>query len=133
MSHRCLGGCAAGTNCWWNNCEDERSAEEWVKGAGSFLAGATVARMGEESNNFWIAAIDIEAFIPVDEFRRDMDDFIAYQRSSQPASGHSQVIMPGERDFTEEERRKREGILLPDKIWLQIEDLSGELGVPIEG
>ena len=99
----------------------------------TLLAGATVARIGEESNNFWIAAIDIEAFLPIDEFRRDMDDFIAYQRSSQPASGHSQIIIPGERDFSEEERRKQEGIPLPDEIWRQIEHLSRELGVPIGG
>ena len=30
LSHRISGGCVAGTNCWWNNCEDERSAEEWA-------------------------------------------------------------------------------------------------------
>ena len=99
----------------------------------TLLSGATVERMGEESNNFWIMAIDIEAFIPADEFRRDMDAFIEYQKSSQATQGSSQVIIPGERDFAMQRQREAAGIPLPDEIWSQIEELTKELNVSTDG
>ena len=97
------------------------------------VASRTVERMGEESNNFWITAIDIEAFIPADEFRRDMDAFIEYQKSSQAARGSSQVIIPGERDFAEQRQRETEGIPIPHEIWSQIQELATELNVSPDG
>ena len=99
----------------------------------TLLSGATAERMVEESNNLWIMAIDIEAFMPADEFRRDMDAFIEYQKSSAPAQGHSEVIMPGDRDFAEQRRRETDGIQIPDEVWSQIEELAKELQVSTAG
>ena len=93
------------------------------------LTGATPERMGAESNNFWILAIDIGAFTSPEAFGKELDQYAAYAKSAAPAEGFERVLMPGELDYETEERRAAEGIPIADGVWSQIEAVAAELGV----
>ncbi len=98
----------------------------------SFLMRAADHRMENESNNMWLLALDIGAFIPPDDFRKDLDDYIAYARTSQPAAGCEKVIMPGELDFARQRACEAEGVPVPNEIWSQIEEVAQLLDVSLE-
>ena len=93
------------------------------------LTGATAERMGVESNNFWILAVDVAAFTRPEAFRRELDEYAAYAKSAALAEGFERVLMPGELDYETEERRAAEGIPIADGVWSQIEAVAAELGV----
>ncbi len=93
------------------------------------LTGATAERMGGESNNFWILAVDVAAFTSPEDFRRELDEYAAYAKSAALAEGFERVLMPGELDCETEERRAAEGIPIADGVWSQIEAVAAELGV----
>lgn len=90
----------------------------------SFLMRAAHHRMEKESNNMWILALDIGAFMAPDEFRADLDGYIEYAKSSAPAAGSDRVIMPGELDFARQKAYESDGVPVPDEIWEQIEALT---------
>jgi LDH2 family malate/lactate/ureidoglycolate dehydrogenase len=89
----------------------------------SFLMGAAHHRLQRESNNMWILALDIGAFMEPEDFRADLDEYVAYAKGSKPAAGHERVIMPGELDFARQRAFKADGVPVPDEIWSQIEAL----------
>lgn len=93
------------------------------------LTGATAERMGGESNNFWILAIDIAAFTSLEAFRKELDEYAAYAKSAALAEGFERVLMPGELDYETGERRAAGGIPIADGVWSQIEAVAAELGV----
>ena len=98
----------------------------------SLLTRAAHHRMEGESNNVWLLALDIGAFIQPDELRKDLDEYIAYARSSPSAKGFDKVIMPGDIEFTKQRECEAEGVPVPDEIWSQIEDVAQSLKVPLE-
>ena len=98
----------------------------------SFLLRAADHRMENESNNMWLLALDIGAFMQPDDFRKDLDGYIAYAKTSQPAAGHERVIMPGELDFAKQRECEAEGVPVPDEIWNQIEEVAESLDVSLE-
>jgi uncharacterized oxidoreductase len=100
---------------------------------GGFLGEPCWKEEGLEShsNLLWLLAIDISAFVAPEDFRREVDDFIRYLRSSKPAQGFDGIIMPGELNFREMEKRKAEGIPLEEETWRQIEQTAKELSVNI--
>ncbi len=60
-----------------------------------------------------------------------MDELCAYMTSTPPASGHGEVVMPGELDFRVQEQRRREGIPLPAETCQQIEAAARQVGVEV--
>jgi LDH2 family malate/lactate/ureidoglycolate dehydrogenase len=46
-----------------------------------------------------------------------MDDLSAYIKSSPPAEGAGEVLMPGEREFRTRRTRLEEGIPVDDATW----------------
>jgi len=47
-------------------------------------------------------------------------------KGSKPAKGVKEVLLPGELEFLEEERRRREGIPIDEKLWKKLEELEKE-------
>jgi len=81
------------------------------------------------ANVMWLMVIDINAFMPFDAFVREMDDFVSYVRSSAPLSGSGGVIMPGDLNFLEMNRRNEAGIPVDDETWRQIVQVAQDLGI----
>ncbi|MCZ7524903.1 MAG: Ldh family oxidoreductase [Acidimicrobiia bacterium] len=60
----------------------------------------------------FFAAVRVDAFRPFEEFTAAMDDMIRGLREAPPAPGHDRVVVAGEPELDEEDRRGREGIPL---------------------
>jgi LDH2 family malate/lactate/ureidoglycolate dehydrogenase len=74
-------------------------------------------------------AIDIAWFMPVDEFKRRMDDFIHQIKSAKLRPGFSEILVPGEIDYRREQERRRNGTLLDAEIFDKLRDLAAELQI----
>jgi LDH2 family malate/lactate/ureidoglycolate dehydrogenase len=79
-----------------------------------------------------VMAFDIAQFTDVDEFKAKADRAIDQAKSARLASGFSEILMPGERGYREEERRTREGIPIYGKVWKEVVELSKARGVDAE-
>lgn len=77
---------------------------------GSALAGVSSQDTTGAGNGVCFVVIDPTAFCPAAEFRRLVDETIAYIKSSPPAPGFTEVLVPGEIEFRTLRQRRHEGI-----------------------
>ena len=80
----------------------------------------------------FLGAINIEAFTDIEIFKESMDTMIRDLKSSRLAQGFDEILVPGEPEWREEERRKKEGIYLDDSIYERILDTAEKLGLQKE-
>jgi len=70
------------------------------------------------------AAIDIEAFMDLKNFRERLDWIVQELKSSPLAEGSHGVFMPGEMELKVEKKRRKEGIPISEEIWQDLKKLS---------
>jgi len=80
----------------------------------------------------FFGALRVDAFRPLDEFRRTMDDLIRRLKDTSKAEGQSRIYIHGEKEFETEEERRKKGIPLHPQVTDTLRDLSEEFGVPLE-
>lgn len=73
--------------------------------------------------------IDPARFLPLPVFKARMDQALGELRASPPAEGSRGVLIPGDIERQERERRLRDGIPLPDVVINDFRQLSEEFGV----
>ncbi len=100
--------------------------------SGASCSHSSTCRLG---NALFFTAIDIEKFVPRDEFLEHVRVLRDHVKASPPAPGFQEVLMPGEPEFREEERRRREGIVIDPETWRQFVACAAAHGVeiPIDG
>jgi uncharacterized oxidoreductase len=96
---------------------------------GSALAGVGLHDPIEYSNGVCFIAIDPAAFCPLAEFRRLMDETVAYIKSSAPAPGFEEVLVPGELEFRTMRQRERDGIPVDPQTLEALRKHGERLGV----
>ena len=79
-----------------------------------------------------LIAIDIEWFMPLDEFRRRMDDFTDMVKSRALRPGFTEVLIPGEQEARRVARKSVVGIPLENAVLDNLRALGAELGVGAE-
>lgn len=77
----------------------------------------------------FFGAINIAAFTPLREFKDGVDAVIADIKSSRLAPHATEILIPGEPEWREQERRTRDGISLDDAIYQRILDTADKVGV----
>jgi len=77
---------------------------------GSALAGVSTTDREVRGNGVCFVVIDPSRFCPLEQFRKLLDETIAYIKSSTPAPGCEEVLVPGELEFRTRRQRLREGI-----------------------
>jgi LDH2 family malate/lactate/ureidoglycolate dehydrogenase len=75
------------------------------------------------------AALRIEAFMPLPEFRQRVDEIIQLMRSCPTAPGVERIFVPGELEHETEQRRRVEGIPLNAELREELQVLGAGLGV----
>ncbi|MCL4515518.1 MAG: Ldh family oxidoreductase [Firmicutes bacterium] len=85
----------------------------------------------QRSGHFFLA-IDIGHLMPPELFQPRMDEIVGQIKTSKPARGVEQVLIPGEPEFAAERKRRREGIELVPKVREELLALKEELGVAAE-
>ena len=94
-------------------------------------AGCTRENAPRGGNGVFMTAINIERFVPLHEFKRQVDEFVAYVKSSPTLPGMKEILVPGEMEAREEQKRLKEGIFVEDETWRQIVELSREKGLKL--
>ena len=85
------------------------------------------ARSGDIGHFFGVWRV--EAFRPLAEFRAGMDDWLRRLKASPKALGAERIYIAGEKEFEEADRRRRDGIPLPQAVVSDLRNLGLELGV----
>ncbi len=88
---------------------------------GSFF-GPNISKMYDDYHKMrelghFFMVIDPAKFTLIEGFLDNMDRMIKEIHELQPARGFERVLVPGEPEFLQEERRLVEGIPLPQSIW----------------
>jgi len=102
------------------------------------VLGGILARSGpayrddKRGNGVFMEAINIESFIPLDQFKREMDELIRAVKRSKPMPGFKEIMIPGEPEYKTEEKKLKEGIYVPEKTWGEITEIAKMLRVDIE-
>jgi hydroxycarboxylate dehydrogenase B len=91
--------------------------------------GAIGGGAGPVHNGTFVLLVEVERFARLDDFGRQVADLVAWVKSSSPAPGAPEVLVPGEPEARSEARRRAEGIPVEDETWRQIEEIAAELGV----
>jgi LDH2 family malate/lactate/ureidoglycolate dehydrogenase len=76
-----------------------------------------------------IMAISVEAFAPVMDFKRKVDDVVRQMRGSARLPGFDRVWLPGEQSHLKRQDRTAHGIPLPQVLRDSLDKLAGELGI----
>jgi hydroxycarboxylate dehydrogenase B len=75
------------------------------------------APMNGETDGVFLVAVKIAAFAPLLEFQATIGRLVHHVKSSPPASGLAEVLVPGELEAKTRRDRLREGIPLEPAIW----------------
>jgi len=99
---------------------------------GGILARSDPAyRDDKRGNGIFMGAIKIESFMPLKEFKREMDELIRTVKKSKPMPGFKEVMIPGEPEFTTELSRLKEGIYIPEKTWADMTEKAKMLKIDV--
>jgi len=98
---------------------------------GAFLHGLSgVAADGSPQPlclGHFFMAIDIEHFVPLDEFKKTTGAIVRELRQSRKAPGCERIFTAGEKEFEREERIRRQGIPILPNLQREIKTIQGEL------
>lgn len=86
--------------------------------SGAFLAERS--RMG----GIFVQAIDVQAFMSLDIYRRNVLQFLGEIKTAPRASEGQEVLVPGEPENRNRQHRMRHGIELPETVWRQIQQVA---------
>src|SRR5438552_5315456 len=92
--------------------------------------GFGVSPTGRHNDGTFLAVFDVNAFLPLDKFKRDIAEFVDYLKATPPAAGFTEVLYPGELEYRTAQQRQRDGIYIEDETWNQITALQQEYGLP---
>src|SRR6266567_604622 len=77
--------------------------------------------------NAFILAIDVAAFLPLEEFTSTVDDTVDAIKALPPADESAAVLVPGERGRRSEAQRRADGIPLGAKAWRELAEVATSL------
>lgn len=103
-----------------------------LSGAGFGDLVATTASDHPSNVGHFFAAVRIDAFRPLDEFKADMDRLIRMMKEAPKAVGQERIYIHGEKEFELAERYEREGVPLLKEVVRQLQASGEEVGVPFD-
>ena len=80
----------------------------------------------------FFGAMRIDAFVDIDEFKRQIDDLVRTFRATKPAPGTSGPLLPGDPEREAERIRSKEGIPLVSSVVEELADISRRTGVSLD-
>jgi LDH2 family malate/lactate/ureidoglycolate dehydrogenase len=83
---------------------------------------------GQDASHF-VGTINIDAFIPYEQFQNRLEKYYEYIKSSPPGEGFEKVYLPGELEYDSEQKRLIEGIPIPHSVIDELKEIASELGI----
>lgn len=94
------------------------------------LGGIRIQGQPMRTSQFFLA-IDVARFMPLDEFARRMESLVGMVKSSRAAKGYDEVLVAGEPEWRNEQRRRRDGIPLSEGVWQNLVQAAEKLSVTV--
>ena len=94
------------------------------------LAGTYDVESGRMNGTF-MQVIDVNAFISVEEYQQGVRAFLDGIKSTPPAQGFDEVLVPGDFEARSREARLKDGIEIPDTIYNQLQECADTFGISI--
>lgn len=79
---------------------------------------------GPHNDGVFMAAFRVEAFRPLDTFRREVAEFATYLNATPTAEGFERVYYPGEIEAERTRRRLEHGIEIEEETWAALQALA---------
>lgn len=76
-------------------------------------------------------ALDIQRFLPLEEFKRLVGEILRALRASAKAPGAERIYTAGEKAFLREQMIRAQGVPIDPPLWESLRKLGEELGVPL--
>lgn len=99
----------------------------WVPPFVSFLN--PLNNLPGEGIGHFVGAMRIDAFRPSSEFKKNIDNWIDAFKNANPIDEKQKVLIPGELEFLETERRMKEGIVLNEKVVADLKILADKFEI----
>lgn len=99
---------------------------------GGILTGYGASHMSDyrEGQGALVVVIDVEAFIPLDEFRGQTDALLRFIKATPTDAETEEILIPGEPEYRAREEQERDGrIPITDAVWESIRTWAERLDV----
>jgi LDH2 family malate/lactate/ureidoglycolate dehydrogenase len=97
---------------------------------GRYSAQVPLQQEGPLETSHMFTAWQIDAFVPLADYRARFDAYTAMLRDCPPRDGARRVLVPGDPEWAEEAARRRDGIPLHPAIHADLQSLATELEIP---
>jgi LDH2 family malate/lactate/ureidoglycolate dehydrogenase len=92
----------------------------------------TALNDNQDPRGHFFGAIRVDAFRPVQEFKRDMDRLIRELKATAPETGHERVYVAGEIECETAAERAEHGIPLHESVLKGLREVAEQVGVPYD-
>jgi L-2-hydroxycarboxylate dehydrogenase (NAD+) len=104
-----------------------------VLAGSAFASGVARPDAGSSARvGHFFAALRIDAFRPLEEFKLDMDSLIREMKSSPKIEGQERIYIHGEKEFERTERSLRDGVPVLVPVVEGLKQSGAEIGVPFD-
>src|SRR6266545_50373 len=91
--------------------------------------GFGIDPQGRHNDGSFMLAINPGAFMPLADFKGQVEAFVHYLKETPPADGVDEVLYPGEKEHRTEQQRRRDGIPIEDDTWAKISEVAERFGL----
>jgi len=91
--------------------------------------GFGVEPSGKHNDGCFLAVFDVEKFLPLAIFKKEVADFAKYLKDTPPSEGSKGVIYPGEMEWKTECERSTSGIEIKEDLWKKLSELAAPYGL----
>ena len=97
------------------------------------LSGSGVARndLPRGANGVWLTLLDIEQFLPREEYDAWVARYIEHIKGSRRMPGVDEILLPGEIEQRRFTQRSQDGVAIPDETWRLIQETARKLGIEL--
>ncbi len=100
---------------------------------GGVLSGTgCVSVEGRLANGVLLVLLDVEQFMPLDVYFQSAKTFIEHVKSSPPAPGVDEILLPGEIEQKVKRQREADGIYIEEETCRQVVEWGKKLGVELD-
>lgn len=102
-----------------------------IEALGGALGTGGIADEFKGHNGLFIQVVNIDFFTPIEEFKEKIDRMIRKVKSSPLAEGFKEILLPGEPELIEMEKRLKDGIMVEEKTWSRIVEVANRYRVEL--
>ena len=90
--------------------------------------GFGIDPQGRHNDGSFMLAIDPAAFMPLADFKKQVEDFVAYLKDTPLQEGFKEILYPGEKEYYTTQQRLKDGIPIEDSTWKIITGMAERFG-----